>query len=94
MTAKWTPYTRLSRMPPSPLNQPTHHVVLAIHCSLLSFALTLAMTDQKMDARVPSDTSKTGPHTKGDNEKPVAHARRFVEECFARGLQYGDAVTM
>ena len=49
------------------------------------------MTDQKIDARVPSDTSKTGPHTTGDSGNQAAHARRSAEECFDRGLQYDDA---
>ena len=49
------------------------------------------MTDQKIDARVPSDTSKTGPHTTSDSGNQAAHARRSAEECFDRGLQYDDA---
>ena len=49
------------------------------------------MTDQKIDARVPSDTSKTGPHTTSDSGNEAAHARRSAEECFDRGLQYDDA---
>ena len=49
------------------------------------------MTDQKIDARVPSDTSETGPHTTGDSGNQAAHTRRSAEECFDRGLQYDDA---
>ena len=49
------------------------------------------MTDQKIDVRVPSDTSKTGPHTTGDSGNHAAHVRRSAEECFDRGLQYDDA---